>query len=107
MNYPYPKLDIVFAPYFNQTIAVQNVAAIIIDENFILNDLNKLEACNLNKVIANEICHMWFGNSLTSSWWDDLWLNDAFSMFVSQHCLKVIAEKVRSSFMSIRLKTLT
>ena len=94
-DFPYSKLDIVFTPYLSETRAIQNVGCILIDENFILNDPNKLEACALNKIIANDICHMWFGNAITSIWWNDLWLNDALSMFTSLHCLKTISETVR------------
>jgi aminopeptidase N len=96
-NFPFSKLDIVFTPNFKVTKAIQNVGCILIDEGLIFNTPNKLEACDLNKIIANNICHMWFGNAITSSWWNDTWLNDAFSLFLSQHCLKLISETVNKS----------
>ena len=29
--------------------------------------------------IAHEMAHMWFGDLVTMSWWDDLWLNESFA----------------------------
>jgi len=94
LNFPFEKLDIVFIPAFARTESSQNVGCIFIDEFYIINDLNQLETCNLNNIIAKNICHMWFGNAVSCVWWDDLWLNDAFSLYLSQYCLKKISEKV-------------
>jgi aminopeptidase N len=34
-------------------------------------------------IIQHELCHMWFGNLVTMTWWDDLWLNEAFATALS------------------------
>ena len=61
-----------------------------------MNELNELETCNLNNIIASSISHMWFGfgNGVACKWWDDIWMNDSFSLFISQYLLKKISENV-------------
>ena len=59
-----------------------------------MNDLNKLEQCNLDNIIGKSICQMWVGNAVAVSWWDDIWLSESLSLFLSQYCLSQIADKV-------------
>lgn len=41
----------------------------------------------LADTLAHELAHHWFGNLVTMSWWDDLWLNESFADFISQYIL--------------------
>lgn len=38
-------------------------------------------------VTLHELCHQWFGNLCTMTWWDDLWLNESFATYVSFQCM--------------------
>ena len=84
IKYPIDKLDIVSIPNFSSG-AMENWGLITFREEYILlyNKKNYLSQVKILEVIYHEVAHQWFGNLVTMSKWDDLWLNEATSTFFS------------------------
>jgi len=79
--FPYDKLDFFVSP-LGTLAAMENVGLIALNTNQIPGtDSSDYDVCEFNKLIAHEIVHMWFGNSITMRWYNDFWLNESFTEF--------------------------
>src|SRR5262249_21935571 len=41
--------------------------------------------------LCHEVSHMWFGDLVTMTWWDDLWLNESFASWLGDRISDQVA----------------
>lgn len=88
--YPYDKLDIIAVPDFASG-AMENAGAITFREVLLLVDEKTApqEQVRMSAaVIAHEVAHQWFGDLVTTRWWDDIWLNEAFATWLTYETIE-------------------
>ncbi|MCI0572591.1 MAG: M1 family metallopeptidase [Myxococcaceae bacterium] len=80
--YPYEKLDVMAVPVTTGWGAMENVGLITFGQRYLLArpgmDTESFRR-DFIATQAHELAHQWFGNLVTTAWWDDIWLNEAFA----------------------------
>uniref|UniRef100_A0A8C6PU77 Aminopeptidase n=1 Tax=Nothobranchius furzeri TaxID=105023 RepID=A0A8C6PU77_NOTFU len=109
ISYPLQKLDLVAIPDFLAG-AMENWGLITFRETTLLvgKDSSPLEKQVVASVIAHELAHQWFGNLVTMSWWNDLWLNEGFATYMQYMSLQTVLPNLGlgNLFLDVRFRAM-
>ncbi|KZV81200.1 hypothetical protein EXIGLDRAFT_779983 [Exidia glandulosa HHB12029] len=108
IEYPLPKLDTLIVAQFDAG-AMENWGLITARQVIYMYDPEKSDILAKKRVVvtqSHECAHMWFGNIVTMSWWDNLWLNEGFASLMGEVIVmdKLYPEwKANSEFIDVHL----
>jgi len=94
-GYPFDKLDLAAVPDFSAG-AMENAGLVTFRDWLLLLDPDSAQRYVQGSfdVTAHELAHQWTGDTVTMTWWNDLWLNEAFATWMQQK----ITEKVHPEY---------
>ncbi|QKV99934.1 aminopeptidase N [Streptomyces sp. NA02536] len=85
--YPFDSYDQAFVPEFNAG-AMENPGLVTFRDEFVYRSaVTDTERQTRAMVVAHEMAHMWFGDLVTLTWWDDIWLNESFAEYMGYQTL--------------------
>jgi len=91
---PWNKLDFAFLP-FTQYPSLELCTCPILDESLLTSFQGDI-AFQIKRaaLLLQQAAHIWFGNLVTISWWNDACFDDALTLFISYLALSKITSKL-------------
>lgn len=82
--YPFKKLDIVAVPDF-QFGGMEHVGAILFKASslFLDSGATREQFIGRSNLLSHETAHMWFGDLVTMTWFNDVWMKEVFANFMA------------------------
>ena len=102
-GYPFGKLDLLAAPDF-EAGAMENPGLVTFRDWLLLLDKDS-PARNVQgsfNVTAHELAHQWTGDTVTTEWWNDIWLNEAFATWMQQKVTMQVHPEYRADLDRVR-----
>ncbi|KAI4503437.1 hypothetical protein M0802_001659 [Mischocyttarus mexicanus] len=98
---PIPKMDHVIIPDYRHG-AMENWGLITYAESLFVHNPNTStlqEKTMTAMIVVHELTHQWFGNAVSPSWWNHVWLSEGFASYFQYY----ITDKVFPSWGFIEL----
>ncbi|MCY7395003.1 MAG: aminopeptidase N [Nocardioides sp.] len=92
IRYPFGDYHQAFVPEFNAG-AMENPGCVTLRDAFVFTSrVTRGARLTRATTVVHEMAHQWFGNLLTPTWWDDLWLNESFAEYLGNRVAADVTE---------------